>query len=65
MFFFSSTGYQVYKKHLRRSPPEEDSEAEVGGAEKKDHAVENSAYECDEFGNGEEKEKDMSKNTQL
>ncbi|XP_030285089.1 ileal sodium/bile acid cotransporter [Sparus aurata] len=57
--------YQVYKKHLRRSPPEEDSEAEVGGAEKKDHAVENSAYECDEFGNGEEKEKDMSKNTQL
>ena len=63
--FFSSTGYQVYKKHLRCGSPEEDSEAEVGGGEKKDRAVENNAFECDEHGNSEEKDKDMSKNTQL
>lgn len=60
MFFFSSTGYQAYKKACGRGSADADSEApslEAGDAEsikKKGHAVENSAFEFDDNGNSEE-----------
>ncbi|KAM9347690.1 ileal sodium/bile acid cotransporter [Symphorus nematophorus] len=64
-------GYQLYKRSCARGSADEDSEApslEAGDGEKdkdKDYAVENSAFECDEYGRGGEKEKGIDKNTQL
>lgn len=68
---FSSTGYQSYKKLCGLSSADADREApslEAGdneAAKEKDYAVENSAFEFDENGNSEEKDKCNNKNTQL
>lgn len=68
---FSSTAYRLYKKRCARVSADEDSEApaleadnaELGKAKR--YGVENGAFELDENGNGEEKGKNMDKNTQL
>lgn len=67
--FFSSTAYQIYKKKCGRRPADadfEDPSLEAGdgeSAKKKGQAVENSAFEFDD--NGEEKDRDIRKITQL
>ncbi|KAL7866211.1 hypothetical protein SRHO_G00114580 [Serrasalmus rhombeus] len=58
-------GYQAYKRHCRRSPPEEDGERANGEAvdsskEKQDCGLDNKGFQCDENGNN-----DKGKMTQL
>eukprot|EP00064_Thunnus_orientalis_P024931 superscaffoldBa00011519_g25253 len=63
--------YQVYKKHCGGGSSEEDSESpsledgDAASAKEKDYAVENSAFEFDENGNSEGKNKHFDSNTQL
>ncbi|KAI3355932.1 hypothetical protein L3Q82_004477 [Scortum barcoo] len=64
-------GYQAYKKCFGRGSADADSEApslEAGDSEPakvKDYGVENSAFELDENGNNEEKDKSTNKHTKL
>lgn len=65
--FFSFTAYQAYKRLCHPADEEtEDASLEAGeGESKKAHAVENSAFECDDKVHSSEKGREVSGITQL